>query len=356
MKPAISKLMSTPVLALNGICDAVGNTPLIKLHKLSKELGRNIYGKAEFQNPAGSVKDRTALYLINHAEQSGAIDPSKPVTIVEGSAGNTAIGIAHIARSKGYNSVAYMPDTQSADKVNILKLLGTEVHTVPVCPITDPLNFNNRARDHAKRVENAYWTNQFDNEANWKVHYDTTGPEIYKQLASQNFTVDAFTCSTGTGGTFSGIARYLEEATDGKCKLVVADPPGSVIYSYVKTGELNREGSSFTEGVGQGRITKNMEASVDIIDDAVFVPDELSIAMVYRLIEDEGLFLGGTSGLNVVAATMVAKTLPPDSNVVTILCDTGNKYAQRIFSKKWLLEKNLYDAIPVELRKYITLE
>lgn len=345
-----------PVLARKGFVDAVGNTPLIKLNRLSQKLGRNIFGKAEFQNPGGSVKDRAALYLIEQAERNGQIDPSRVATIVEGSAGNTAIGLAHIARSKGYRSVFYMPNTQSQSKINLLKYLGAEVHAVPVCPITDPLNFNNRARDHAKRLDNAVWTDQFDNDANWKSHYATTGPEIWDQLKSGGLTCDAFTCSTGTGGTFTGVAKYLKEASNGKCKLVVADPPGSVIYSYVKTGQMNREGSSFTEGIGQGRITENLKASLDCIDDAVFIPDEESIVMLYRLLDEEGLFLGGTSGLNVVAACKVAESLPEGSSVATILCDSGHKYADRIFSKKWLKEKSLYECIPDSLKKYITLE
>ncbi|CEP64732.1 uncharacterized protein LALA0_S13e01772g [Lachancea lanzarotensis] len=348
--------MSFPILANKGIAEAVGSTPLIKLNKVSREVGRNIYGKAEFQNPGGSVKDRAALYLIEQAEKNGHLDPSRPATIVEGSAGNTAIGLAHIARSKGYKSIFYMPNTQSASKINLLKYLGAEVHAVPVCPITDPLNFNNRARDHAKSLDNAIWTDQFDNPANWKSHYNTTGPEILKQLESAGLTCEAFTCSTGTGGTFTGVAKYLKKATNNYSKVIIADPPGSAIYSYVKTGEMSREGSSFTEGIGQGRITKNLEASLDIVDDAIFVPDEESIVMLYRLLDEEGLFLGGTSALNVVAATTAAKSLPEGSNVVTILCDSGHKYADRVFSKKWLKEKKLYNSIPESLKKYITLE
>lgn len=350
-------LQNVPVVAFKGLSDAIGKTPLIKLTKLSERLGRNIWGKSELQNPGGSVKDRAALYLIKEAEKLGQIDPNKPnPTIVEGSAGNTAIGLAHIARSRGYKTIFYMPNTQSASKINLLKFLGAEVYPVPVCPISDPKNFNNRARDHAARLPNAVWTDQFDNPANWKAHYYTTGPEIYEQLNESGLSCDAFTCSTGTGGTFTGVARYLKENTDGKCQLVAADPPGSVIYSYVKNGTLDRQGSSFTEGIGQGRITKNLEASVDIIDDAVFVPDEESISMLFKLLDEEGLFVGGTSALNVVAACKVAEKLPEGSNVVTILCDSGHKYAERVFSKKWLKEKNLYDSIPDHLLKYASLD
>ncbi|SCU86984.1 LADA_0E01332g1_1 [Lachancea dasiensis] len=348
--------MKFPILANKGFVEAIGNTPLIKLNKISKELGRNIYGKAEFQNPGGSVKDRAALYLIEQAEKAGKIDPTRPGTILEGSAGNTAIGLAHIARSKGYKSIFYMPNTQSAAKVNLLKYLGAEVYPVPVCPISDPLNFNNRARDHAKRLDNAIWTDQFDNPANWESHYATTGPEILQQLQNAGLSCDAFTCSTGTGGTFTGVAKYLKEATNNRTKIVVADPPGSVIYSFVKTGKLDREGSSFTEGIGQGRITENLRSSIGLIDDAYRIPDEESIVMLFRLLDEEGLFVGGTSGLNVVAACQVAKSLPEGSNVVTILCDSGHKYADRMFSKKWLKEKKLYDCLPDSLKKYASLE
>lgn len=345
-----------PPVASGGFVDAIGKTPLIKLQKLSKELGRNIYGKSELQNPGGSVKDRAALYLIQNAEEKGLIDPTKPVTVIEGSAGNTAIGLAHICKAKGYKAVFYMPNTQSEAKINLLKWLGAEVYPVPVCPITDPLNFNNRARDHAKRLDNAVWTDQFDNQANWKAHYETTGPEILKQIEDAGLTLDAFTCSTGTGGTYAGISRYLKEATDGKCKVVVADPPGSVIYSYIKKGTLDREGGSFTEGIGQGRITGNMSKAVDFTDDAVFIPDEETIVMLFRLLDEEGLFVGGTSALNVVAAAAVAKTLPEGSNVATILCDSGHKYAERMFSKSWLESKNLYNVLPDHLKKYASLD
>ena len=300
--------LHVPPLATKGFTDAVGSTPLIKLQKLSKELGRNIYGKSELQNPGGSVKDCAALYLINDAEKRGLIDPSKPVTVVEGSAGNTAIGLAHICKAKGYKAVFYMPDTQSQAKINLLKWLGAEVYPVAACPITDPLNFNNRARDHAKRLDNAVWTDQFDNQANWRAHYYTTGPEILKQIEDEGLKLDAFTCSTGTGGTYTGIAKYLKEATKGNCKLVVADPPGSVIYSYIKTGELNREGGSFTEGIGQGRITGNMKESVSITDDAVFIPDEESIIMLFRLL-DEKVFVHCMVGVSRSATVCIAECM-----------------------------------------------
>lgn len=353
---SIIRNIHVPPLATGGFTDAIGSTPLIKLQRLSKEIGRNIYGKSELQNPGGSVKDRAALSLIEDAEAKGLIDPTKPVTVVEGSAGNTAIGLAHICNAKGYKAVFYMPNTQSQAKINLLKWLGAEVYPVPVCPFTDPLNFNNRARDHAKAMDNAIWTDQFDNGANWAAHYKTTGPEILKQIEDKGLTLDAFTCSTGTGGTYSGVAKYLKEATESKCKLVVADPPGSVIYSYIKTGQLQRSGDSFTEGIGQGRITDNMKEGIAVTDDAVFVPDEETIVMLFRLLDEEGLFVGGTSALNVVAAAKVAQSLPEGSNVATILCDSGHKYAEKVYSKSWLKSKNLYDVLPENLKKYASLD
>lgn len=349
--------LSTPILATKGLTDAIGNTPLIKLNKLSRELGRNIWAKAEFQNPGGSIKDRAALYLIQEAEKAGKIDPRKPdPTIVEGSAGNTAIGLAHIARSRGYRTVFFMPDSQSPNKSTLLKSLGCEVHRVPVVPFADPLNFNKRARDLAKSLPNAAWTDQFDNAANWKSHYHTTGPEILRQLETEGLATDAFTCSSGTGGTFAGTAKYLQEATNGRCKLVLADAPGSVNYPFIKHGSMEAEGSSFTEGIGNKRITGNLKEALDIVDDAVLVPDEETIVMMFRLLDEEGLYVGGTAALNVVAACKVAKTLPEGSNVATILCDSGFKYSDRVLSKKWLKDKNFYDIIPQHLLKYVSLD
>lgn len=347
------------ILASRGLTDAVGKTPLIRLNKISAHLGRNVWGKAEFQNPGGSVKDRAALYLIQQAEKNGHLDPNKPdPTIVEGSAGNTAIGLAHIARARGYRTVFFMPDSQSPNKSELLKSLGSEVHRVPVVPISNPLNFNNRARDLAKSLPNAVWTNQFDNPANWQAHYHTTGPEIFSQLRSAGLSTDAFTCSSGTGGTFSGVAKYLYEATEGNCKLVVADSPGSVNYPYIKFGSMETEGSSFTEGIGNKRITENLKEGLEAIKDvdALLVPDEETIVMIFKLLDEEGIYVGGTAALNVVAACKVAQTLPEGSNVATILCDSGFKYSQRILSKRWLKEKKFYHIIPKHLLKYASLD
>ncbi|KAK6458474.1 tryptophan synthase beta subunit-like PLP-dependent enzyme [Scheffersomyces xylosifermentans] len=342
-----------PLVSENGIIDAIGNTPLLKLPKLSDSIGRNIYAKAEFMNPGGSIKDRAALYIINDAEKKGLIKPGG--TIVEGTAGNTGIGLAHVCRAKGYKCIIYMPNTQSKTKIETLKLLGAEVHPVPAVAFTDPENYNHQAKRHADSLENAVWTNQFDNIANRQAHIETTGPEIWAQLDGK---VDAFTCSTGTGGTFAGTSRYLKSISGGKVKAVLADPPGSVLYSYIKSNgkDIVRGGSSFTEGIGQGRVTDNLQPDLEIIDDAIRIPDEDSIHMVYKLLDEEGLYLGGTGALNVVAAVEVAKTLPEGSNVVTILADSAHKYSDRIFSKKWLQEKGLYDAIPDNLKKYAVLE
>lgn len=342
-----------PIVSESGVPGAVGNTPLIKLTKLSEEIGRNIYGKAEFQNPGGSIKDRAALYLIKDAEDRGLLKAGG--TVVESTAGNTGIGLAHICRSRGYKLIIYIPNTQAQSKIDTLRLLGAEVFPVPPKPYDDPENFNHKARRHAESLENAVWANQFDNLANRQAHIETTGPEIWNQLKGK---VDAFTCSTGTGGTFAGITRYLKDTSQGKVKSIVADPPGSCVYSYVTSGgkSLAREGGSFTEGIGQGRITDNLKQDIDTVDGAVFIPDGESIAMLYRLLDDEGLYLGGTGALNVVAATKIAKDLPEGSNVVTILADTAHKYSDRIFSRKWLESKGLYEHIPDHLKKYAVLE
>ncbi|CAX40938.1 cystathionine beta-synthase, putative [Candida dubliniensis CD36] len=347
------KLPFIPLVSETGFPGAIGNTPLLKLPRISECIDRNIYGKAEFMNPGGSIKDRAALYMIKDAEQKGLIKPGG--TIVEGTAGNTGIGLAHVCRARGYKCVIYMPNTQSQNKIETLRLLGAEVYPVPAVAFTDPENYNHQAKRHAERLDNAVWTNQFDNVANRQAHIETTGPEIWAQLDGK---VDAFTCSTGTGGTFAGITRYLKDISNGKVKAVLADPPGSVLYSHIKSGgkEMIRSGSSFTEGIGQGRVTDNLQSDIDLIDDAVKIPDEDSIAMVYRLLDEEGLYLGGTGALNVAAAVEVAKSLPEGSNVVTVLADSAHKYADRIFSKKWLTEKGLYEAIPPHLQKYAVLD
>ncbi|OBA21221.1 cysteine synthase [Metschnikowia bicuspidata var. bicuspidata NRRL YB-4993] len=339
-------------LVADGFSDAIGNTPLIRLPKISKSVGRNIYAKAEYMNPGGSIKDRAAKFILDDAEAKNLIQPGG--TVVEGTAGNTGIGLAHVCRLRGYKCVIYMPNTQSQSKIETLRLLGAEVHPVPAVAFDNPQNYNHQAKRHADLLENAVWTNQFDNIANRQAHIESTGPEIWAQL---NGKVDAWTCSTGTGGTFAGVTRYLKHM-DSKVKCVLADPPGSVLYSFVKSGgkDIVRGGSSFTEGIGQGRVTKNLKPEIDLIDDAIKISDEESIIMVYRLLDEEGIYVGGTSALNVVAALKIAETLPENANIVTILCDSAHKYSARIFSKKWLHEKNLWHVLPEHLQKYATLE
>jgi cysteine synthase A len=322
------------------------------MKKLSEETGCNVLGKAEFQNPGGSVKDRAALYVVKDAEERGLIKPGG--TVVEGTAGNTGIGLAHVCRSKGYKLVIYMPNTQSQGKIDLLRLLGAEVYPVPAVAFENPDNYNWQAKRHAERLDNAVWTNQFDNTANRRAHIETTGPEIWNQTAGE---IDAFTCASGTGGTIAGITRYLKTVSDGRVKCFLADPPGSVLNSYIQSGGVltERKGSSITEGIGQGRVTDNLKPDIDLLDGSFTVPDEQSIEMVYRCLDEEGLYLGASSALNVAAARNVAQKLGPGHTVVTILCDGAYRYADRLFSKKWLESKKLVDAIPSNLHKYIVL-
>ncbi|KAF9994962.1 hypothetical protein BGZ80_006188 [Entomortierella chlamydospora] len=347
-KPVISA--AKPV---EGFVGALGNTPLIRLNKLSEETGSNIYAKAEFMNPGGSVKDRAALYVVKDAEEQGLIKPGG--TVVEGTAGNTGIGLAHVCRAKGYKCVIYMPNTQSQEKIDLLRMLGAEVYPVPAVAFDNPENYNHKAARHAKSIDNAVWTNQFDNTANRQAHIETTGPEIWSQLDGK---VDGFTCATGTGGTLAGITRFLKEKSGGKTKVFLADPPGSVLYSYIKSGgKLNdRSGSSITEGIGQGRVTDNLKPDIELIDDALQIRDEDSLHMIYRLLDEEGIYVGASSALNVVAAVEMAKKLGPGKNIVTILCDGAYRYQSRLFSKKWIESKGLTNAIPEHLKKYATLD
>lgn len=347
------KLPFIPLVSENGFPLAIGNTPLLRLPRISEQIGRNVYAKAEFMNPGGSIKDRAALYVIKDAEEKGLIKPGG--TIVEGTAGNTGIGLAHVCRAKGYKCVIYVPNTQSKTKIETLRLLGATVHPVPAVAFDNPENYNHQAKRFADSQHNAAWTNQFDNVANRQAHIETTGPEIWSQLDGK---VDAFTCSTGTGGTFAGVTRYLKEISNGATKCVLADPPGSVLYSYIKShGEkMEKGGSSFTEGIGQGRVTDNLKPEIPLIDDALKITDEESIEMLYRLLDEEGLYIGATGALNVVAAMKVAQTLPEGSNVVTLLADSAHKYSDRIFSQSWLKSKGLFDSLPPHLQKYATLE
>lgn len=340
------------LLTLSFSPSAIGNTPLIRLNRLSEESGCEVLGKAEFQNPGGSVKDRAALYVVKDAEERGLLRPGG--TVVEGTAGNTGIGLAHVCRSKGYQLVIYMPNTQSQGKVDLLRLLGAKVYPVPAVAFENPENYNHQAKRHAESMDNAVWTNQFDNIANRRAHIETTGPEIWNQT---NGNIDAFTCSTGTGGTLAGVTRYLKTVSDGRVKCFLADPPGSVLHSYITSGGQLKErtGSSITEGIGQGRITDNLKPDLELLDGALHIGDEKSIEMVYRCLDEEGLYLGASSCLNVVAAKEVAEKLGKGHTVVTMLCDGAYRYADRLFSRKWLQEKKLLGAIPSHLERYIVL-
>ena len=325
---------------------------MIRLKRLSDETSCEVLGKAEFQNPGGSVKDRAALYVVRDAEERGLLQPRG--TVVEGTAGNTGIGLAHVCRSRGYQLVIYMPNTQSQAKIDLLRLLGATVYPVPAVAYDNPENYNHQAKRHAERTENAVWTNQFDNVANRRAHLETTGPEIWYQTKGK---LDAFTCATGTGGTLGGVTRYLKDVSNGRVKSYLADPPGSVLHSYITSGGKLKErtGSSITEGIGQGRVTDNLQPEIDLVDGALHISDEKSIEMVYRCLDEEGLYLGASSALNVVAAKEVAKKLGPGHTVVTILCDGAYRYADRLFSRKWLESKGLLASIPKHLEKYVVL-
>ncbi|KAJ3827986.1 tryptophan synthase beta subunit-like PLP-dependent enzyme [Lentinula raphanica] len=339
--------------SVDGFTGAVGNTPLIYLKGLSERTGAHIYGKAEFQNPGGSVKDRAALGVVRDAEKRGLLKPGG--TVVEGTAGNTGIGLAHVCRARGYKCVIFMPNTQSQEKIDLLRMLGAEVYPVPAVAYENPANYNHQARDFAKNLPNAIWTDQFDNTANANAHYESTGPEIWEQTKGE---VDGFICATGTGGTLAGAGRYLHEKSRGKTQIWLADPPGSVLTSYVSSGGklIERTGSSITEGIGQGRITNNLGTFVNQLSGAFTVDDTKSIDMVYDLLDTEGLYLGASSALNVVAAAELAVKLGKGSKIVTVLCDGAYRYQSRLFSKQWLKSKGLEDAIPAHLKKYAVLD
>jgi len=316
-----------------GFTGTVGNTPLIRLARVSEETGCEILGKAEFLNPGGSVKDRAALFIIRDAERRGALKPGG--TVVEGTAGNTGIGLAHICAARGYRCVIVIPNNQSPEKMDLLRTLGAEVQTVPPKPYADNDNYQKIAGRLAASLPNAIWANQFDNIVNRQAHIETTGPEILGDTQGQ---IDAFVCATGTGGTLAGVARYLKIEKP-SVRIVLADPTGSALYNWIKTGELKASGSSITEGIGTTRITANLEGTP--IDDAVSVDDPTCVKMVYRLLREEGLFVGGSSGINVAAAVHVARQLGPGHTIVTLLCDRGGLYSQRLFNPAWLKEKGL---------------
>lgn len=317
----------------NGFVGTIGNTPLIRLNSFSDETGCEILGKAEFLNPGGSVKDRAALEIIEDAERKGLLKPGG--TVVEGTAGNTGIGLAHICNAKGYKCLIVIPNTQSQEKIDLLRTLGAEVRTVPAVPYRDPNNYVKLSGRIAEETENAIWANQFDNLANREAHYKTTGPEIWQQTDGK---IDVWVASTGTGGTYAGAALFFKEKNP-NIQCVVADPMGSGLYSYIKTGEVKIEGNSITEGIGNSRITANMENVP--IDDAIQIDDPEAIRVVYQLLRKDGLFLGGSVGINVGAAIALAKKLGPGHTIVTILCDGGARYQSRLYNPEWLASKGL---------------
>ena len=317
----------------DGFAGAVGNTPLIRLAKLSEETRCEILGKAEFLNPGGSVKDRAALYIIRDAERSGALKSGG--TVVEGTAGNTGIGLAHICAARGYRCIIVIPDNQSQEKMDLLRVLGADVRPVPPKPYKDADNYQKIAGRLAAATPNAIWANQFDNVVNRQAHYETTGPEIWRDTGGK---IDAFVSAVGTGGTLAGTARFLKEK-NARVAIVLADPHGSALYSWVKTGALESEGSSIAEGIGTTRITANFEGTP--VDDSVRVSDQEAVTHVYRLLREEGLYVGGSSGINVAAAVETARKLGPGHTIVTLLCDRGSLYFQRLFNTDWLREKGL---------------
>ena len=317
----------------DGFVGAVGETPLIRLHGLSELTGCEILGKAEFMNPGGSVKDRAALGILLEAEQEGLLKPGG--TVVEGTAGNTGIGLTHLCNARGYKALIVIPDTQSAEKIGLLRSLGAEVRTVPAVPYRDPNNYVRLSGRIAAEIPGAVWANQFDNLANRRAHFNSTGPEIWRQTAGK---VDAWVAATGTGGTYAGVALYLKQQNP-QVQCVLADPHGSALYSWAKGGELATDGSSITEGIGNSRVTANLEGAP--IDDAVRIDDQSAIDTIYQLLWREGLFLGGSVGINVAGAVETARRLGPGHTIVTVLCDSGDRYRSRLYDGDWLATKGI---------------
>jgi cysteine synthase len=336
----------------NGIIEAIGNTPLIKLQRVSAATGCTILGKAEFMNPGQSVKDRAALFIIQDAMKKGQLKPGG--VIVEGTAGNTGIGLALVGNALGFRSVIVIPDTQSQEKKDALRLCGAELVEVPAVPYSNPNNYvklsGRLAEQLAKSEPNgAIWANQFDNVANRQGHVETTGPEIWRQTDGQ---VDGFVCAVGTGGTLAGVAIALKSFNNAT-RIALADPMGAALYSYYTTGELKSHGSSITEGIGQGRITKNLEGAP--IDLAYQIPDEEALTIIFDLLEHEGLCLGGSSGINVAGAVRLAQDLGPGKIIVTILADYGTRYQSKLFNPQFLREKNLPVPAWLERHSHLTI-
>ncbi|HXQ52730.1 MAG TPA: cysteine synthase A [Stellaceae bacterium] len=322
----------------NDFIATIGNTPLIRLRRASETTGCTILGKAEFLNPGGSVKDRAALYIVKDAEARGVLHPGG--VIVEGTAGNTGIGLALVGNALGYRSVIVMPETQSQEKKDMLRLCGADLRLVPAVPYANPMNYvrysETLAREiAAKEPKGAIWANQFDNIANRRAHFETTGPEIWDDTEGK---VDGFVASVGTGGTLAGVAMALKERNKA-VKIFLADPMGSAIYGYYARGELKAEGSSITEGIGQGRITKNLEGAP--LDGWFQVTDEEMLPVLFDLVLEEGLILGGSTGINILGAIKAAKEMGPGHTIVTILADYGTRYQSKLFNPAFLRERNL---------------
>jgi cysteine synthase A len=323
-----------------GVENHIGRTPLIRLRRLSELTGSEILGKAEFMNPGGSVKDRAALGIIADAEARGLLPPGG--TIVEGTAGNTGIGLTIVGHAKGYQTVIVIPETQSVEKINLLRTLGAEVITVPEKPYSDPGNYNHVAQ-RLSREKGWFWANQFDNVANRLAHYRSTGPEIWEQT---NGEVTGFVSSVGTGGTLAGTAMYLKERSP-KIATVCADPYGAAMWSWFTNGNTEtKDGDSFAEGIGQTRVTKNLEGIV--IDRAYRIKDQTALTIIYQLLREEGLFLGLSSGINIAGAVQWAKDQGAGQTIVTVLCDSGMKYQSKLFNPAWLNEHQFDPNLPVE--------
>ena len=321
-----------------GFAGTVGNTPLIRLSKASEITGCEILGKAEFLNPGGSVKDRAAYFMIRDAEERGVLKPGGAV--VEGTAGNTGIGLALVGNARGYRTVIVMPETQSQEKIDMLRLCGAEVRLVPAKPYRDPGNYvrvSERVAEELAGTEpnGAIWANQWDNPANYRGHIESTGPEIWRQTGGK---VDGFICAIGTGGTLAGVSQSLKSYNK-DVTIGLADPEGAAMYSYFKTGELASEGSSITEGIGQGRITENVAAAH--VDIPFRVPDSEALPVIFDLLSEEGLCLGGSSGINVAGAIRLARELGPGKTIVTVLCDGGQRYQSKLFNPDFLRSKDL---------------
>ena len=322
----------------NNFIEGIGNTPLIKLKAASELTGCNIYGKAEYLNPGGSVKDRAALALLKDAEEKKLI--SKGGIIVEGTAGNTGIGLCLLGNSLGYKTIIVMNDNQTQEKKDTLKNIGADLRLVPPKPYKDDGNYVKVAGRLAEELKTSnnqgvIWANQFDNVANSKGHYETTGPEIWQQTDGK---IDGFVCASGTGGTIGGVSSYLKEKNN-NIKIYLSDPRGSALYNYIQNGELKSEGGSITEGIGSSRITKNLATAK--IDGAFSIDDKESLPIIFDLIKNEGLSLGTSSGVNVAGAIRLGKELGPDKTIVTILCDKSDRYNSKLFNKSFLQEKGL---------------